>query len=135
MKSSTKTKNAPVPKKIVAPTAKKLDVKKAVAPKKAAAKVPAKPAQEEVLRAKKVTLSLSVPEKAAAFVAGDFNDWKPTELKMKNKGKGVFSVQLSLKPGRYEYKFLVDGQWQHDPACPESVANAFGSFNSLLVVE
>lgn len=127
MKSSKKV-STPVVKKTKAPA-----VKKAVAKPVAARKAPVKAKAPSALR--KVTLNLSVQETAAVFVAGDFNDWKPTELKMKKRGKGVFTVQLALKPGRYEYKFLVDGQWQHDPACLESVANAFGSFNSLLVVE
>jgi len=37
-------------------------------------------------------------------------------------------------PGRYEYRFVVDGQWRDDPACTERVPNGFGSENCVLRV-
>jgi len=39
-----------------------------------------------------------------------------------------------LTPGRYEYRFLVDGQWRNDPECAECVANPFGSENCVIHV-
>jgi len=30
---------------------------------------------------------------------------------------------------------VVDGQWIDDPAAKESVANPFGGFNAVLIVE
>lgn len=46
---------------------------------------------------------------------------------------GVYEVKLNLKPGAYEYKFVVDSQWLHDTAAP-TVRNSFGSVNNLLSV-
>jgi hypothetical protein len=40
-----------------------------------------------------------------------------------------------LGPGRYQYKFLVDGEWIVDPAASQNVANAFGTLNSVLEVK
>lgn len=52
---------------------------------------------------------------------------------MEKDGTG-WKATLSLPPGRYEYKFVVDGQWMSDPGAKESVRNDFGGTNSILVV-
>jgi hypothetical protein len=39
-----------------------------------------------------------------------------------------------LPAGRYEYRFVVDGNWISDPCAKESVQNTFGSTNSVVVV-
>lgn len=69
------------------------------------------------------------------YVCGDFNDWRPESLCMiGDPDDGLWEKKLPLHPGRYEYKFLVDGRWVHDPNAAESVTNAFGSLNSVLNV-
>ena len=52
----------------------------------------------------------------AVYLAGSFNDWKPTALKMDGPDtQGRFSTSLKLKQGLVEYKFVVDGQtWETD---------------------
>jgi 1,4-alpha-glucan branching enzyme len=67
----------------------------------------------------------------AVHVVGSFNDWDATSGKMQ-KVKGEWLKRISLQPGRYEYKFLVDGQWQTDPDASETTRNGFGSDNSVL---
>jgi peroxiredoxin len=54
----------------------------------------------------------------AVYLAGTFNDWKPTALKMDGPdGAGRFQTALALDAGTYEYKFVLDGtRWRHDPA-------------------
>jgi hypothetical protein len=42
---------------------------------------------------------------------------------------------MSLKPGRYEYKFFVDGSWVNDPKSPAAVYNSFGTQNSVVEVK
>jgi len=44
------------------------------------------------------------------------------------------TAKVWLPAGRYEYRFVVDGQWISDPRAKECVQNAFGSTNSVLVV-
>jgi hypothetical protein len=47
----------------------------------------------------------------------------------------LWAAILRLAPGRYEYKFFVNGgSWWNDPVAPK-VPNAWGSENSYLVVE
>ena len=81
-----------------------------------------------------VSFVLSAPKAKNVIVAGTFNHWDPRVLKLKKNKQGRWSSKISLKPGRYEYLFIVDGQWQKDPAAKETVPNSFGSVNSVLKV-
>jgi 1,4-alpha-glucan branching enzyme len=67
-------------------------------------------------------------------LCGDFNGWSPDATVMQRRNDGNWEVCLSLGPGRYQYKYLVDGQWRHDPAAKENAKNEFGSFNSIVEV-
>jgi len=75
------------------------------------------------------------PDATEVCIAGVFNDWHPTATRMISLGEGKWAKELSLPPGRYEYRFVVDGEWVDDPAAKETVANPFGGFNAVLVVE
>lgn len=75
------------------------------------------------------------------FLVGSFNDWDPRALPMRRKSKGEWQVNLKLEPGRYEYKFVVDGEWCCAPdcdqpydGCPHCVRNEFGTMNRVLHV-
>ena len=69
------------------------------------------------------------------YVCGDFNDWQPTSLRLiGNPDLGLWEKRLLLPPGRHEYKFVVDGQWRHDPDARENVVNGFGTLNSVVEV-
>ena len=70
------------------------------------------------------------------YVCGDFNNWRPTSLRMiGNADAGLWEKRLTLSPGRYEYKFVVDGKWLHDPDAQENVSNIYGSLNSVVQVQ
>ena len=66
------------------------------------------------------------------FLKGSWNDWKAEEMK-KNK-KGLFAKRKKLAPGRYEFGYLIDGEWVVDEFC-ETVDSPFGSKNSILEVK
>lgn len=68
------------------------------------------------------------------FIAGTFNDWHPNVTPMLAVGGGKWVKDLSLAPGRYEYRFVVDGVWISDPNATEQAANTFGSLNSVIIV-
>lgn len=71
-----------------------------------------------------------------AYICGDFNDWHPTSLRMiGNADAGLWGKRLTLQPGRYEYKFFVDGNWIHDPDAPKNVPNIYGTLNSVVEVQ
>lgn len=70
----------------------------------------------------------------SVLIAGSFNGWTPSANEVKNCGGDRWRVDLTLKPGRYEYRFVVNEQWTDDPVTHNYVANPFGSHNSVLVV-
>ena len=82
----------------------------------------------------RVSLELVKPEARTVCVAGTFNGWKPEKTPLVRQGNGRWAGDLSVKAGRYEYLFVVDGQWLPDPNAKESVQNPFGGKNSVLVV-
>ncbi len=86
-------------------------------------------------KAKKVQFEFLAPEALKVFLAGDFNNWDTSVNPMKKDKKGVWKTAFSLKPGRYEYRFLVDGNWENDPSCCDCVPNEFGSMNCVRIVE
>jgi hypothetical protein len=53
---------------------------------------------------------------------------------MKQKSAGRWETTLALAPGRYEYKFIADGEWIHDPSAQQNVPNIHGSLNSVCEV-
>jgi hypothetical protein len=81
-----------------------------------------------------VCLELVKPGAKQVCVAGSFNEWKPEKTPLNPTGNGRWTGDLSVGPGRYEYLFVVDGQWVPDPNAKESVANPFGGTNSVLTV-
>jgi len=66
-------------------------------------------------------------------LAGNFTSWQPQAMtKQKN---GSYVTTLDMESGRYEYKFMVDGNWLTDPDNEARVMNKHGTLNSVLVVE
>jgi len=84
---------------------------------------------------KKVQFEIIVPEAQEVCLAGDFNNWDTSTKQMKKDKKGIWKTTLSLNPGRYEYRLLVDGNWENDPSCSNCVPNEFGSQNCVRIVE
>jgi len=41
---------------------------------------------------------------------------------------------LPLRPGRYRYRFVVDGKWMTDPHNSYVEANQFGELNNVIEV-
>ncbi|NWF94034.1 MAG: isoamylase early set domain-containing protein [Syntrophaceae bacterium] len=83
----------------------------------------------------KTEFSLSASQGKSVFIAGSFNQWNLSAHPLKQDKKGVWKISLPLGSGRYEYRFLVDGQWQNDPNCSSFIENPFGTLNCLRVVE
>jgi 1,4-alpha-glucan branching enzyme len=83
---------------------------------------------------RKVTFYCDAPGATNVAVVGTFNAWDPIRHPMHHGGGGRWNKSLFLPPGKYEYKFWIDGRWQEDPRNSQSVSNAFGTKNSLLQV-
>ncbi|MGQ9473783.1 MAG: isoamylase early set domain-containing protein [Candidatus Caldatribacteriaceae bacterium] len=81
----------------------------------------------------RVTFRLEYSQANQVSIAGDFNRWNPETHPLEKRKKGYWSITLTLPPGKYEYRYFVDGQWFTDPAT-QRVPNEFGSENSVIVV-
>jgi hypothetical protein len=129
---------APAVKPIVAATAVATPASAkpipAAAPTKA---LPTPTAQVSAIKNPKtshISLELVRPDAKTVCVAGSFNEWKPEKAPLVQKGNGRWVGDLSVNPGKYEYLFVVDGQWLPDPNAKEFVQNPFGGKNSVLTV-
>jgi 1,4-alpha-glucan branching enzyme len=74
------------------------------------------------------------PTAATVAIAGTFNDWRPEVSPMISMGGGRWVKELTLQPGTYEYRLVVDGRWMSDPRASETAPNPFGELNSVLKV-
>ena len=71
------------------------------------------------------------------LIAGDFNNWTPesTPMVRTQTGRGAWTMSLPLRPGRYRYRFIVDGKWVTDPNNKYVEANQFGELNNIVEVK
>ena len=83
---------------------------------------------------KKEAFILLAPDAKSVAVVGDFTKWELAPKALKKNKNGEWKVLVPLAPGRYEYRFLVDGQWLNDPQCAEHSPNPFGELNCVRVV-
>lgn len=67
------------------------------------------------------------------YLAGTFNNWKPNDIVMQKSGD-FWTLPLTLAPGNYQYKFIVDGKWITDPTNPHK-ARAQDEINSFIAVK
>ena len=74
------------------------------------------------------------PEAQEVFLVGDFNDWNGADYRMRRFKDGTWKKKVKLKPGQYEYRFVVDGDWWTDPDNPDRRLNTFGSENSVITI-
>ena len=102
------------------------------------AKPPHKPAVVPVQPpgSPKVEVAFALLDLGATRVSlsGDFNGWSPDAAPMKREDAGHWETTVELAPGRYEYKFVVDGQWIPDPLAHDHVWNHHGTLNSVIEV-
>jgi len=83
---------------------------------------------------KKITFKYHAPEAKAVAVVGTFNGWNAEANSLKKDTKENWSTVVSLFPGSYEYRFIVDGRWKDDPSCELRHLNVYGGYNCVLYV-
>jgi chromosome partitioning protein len=68
-------------------------------------------------------------------LAGSFNGWVPdSQGVLERHADGSWTKFFPLRPGRHEYKLIVDGRWVVDPLNPKRVPNDAGTENSVLEI-
>ncbi|MBI4398998.1 MAG: AAA family ATPase [Candidatus Omnitrophica bacterium] len=103
--------------------------------------IPVKPQKSEwpgpkypVLLKEGVIFGLFHLEAKKIQIAGDFNNWVNEPLQLANEEPGRWIKYFSLSPGRYRYKFIVDGEWTLDLENPLTEPNPYGGTDSVIVV-
>lgn len=76
------------------------------------------------------------PEASSVRITGDFVDWNPEGIALaEERATGIWTVDVPLEPGVYQYGFVVDGvEWRPDPRAVSTVDDGFGRENSVVIV-
>jgi 1,4-alpha-glucan branching enzyme len=90
---------------------------------------------KQIFKRRRITFSFKETAADEVILMGDFNNWNPKKHPMKNDGSGTWSKTVVLSPGKYEYKFFVDGKWKKDPRNDQICSNCFGTQNSVFSLE
>jgi Carbohydrate-binding module 48 (Isoamylase N-terminal domain) len=82
-----------------------------------------------------VKFVLTAPKAQSVAVLGDFNDWDAAATPAVREQDGTWTMYVPLRPGRYEYTFMLDGRHLvPDPAAPIGPDDGYGQKNSVVVV-
>ena len=85
-------------------------------------------------KGQEVEFTYYAPKATKVFLAGKFNNWNTKSLSMKKNRDGYWKTTIKLSPGRYEYKYFIDGAWAQDASGSEKVLNSFGTYNNVIGV-
>ena len=92
----------------------------------------AKIKSKQKIKRRRVTFSFETSDAKEVVLMGNFNHWNAKKHLMKSNGNGMWNKSVVIPPGRYEYKFLVDGQWEEDPQNDQTCLNGFGTYNNVF---
>lgn len=96
-----------------------------------APRIPAiQPTSEPIDRS--ATFSINAPQAKDVYIVGDFNHWKINDAsRLARLEDGSWQKKVELAPGKYRYKFVVDGEWLLDSQNTEKEQNPFGTYDSV----
>lgn len=72
------------------------------------------------------------PQARTVALAGTFNNWNQSAT-LCGREVDAWVCRIDLAPGRYTYKFVIDGNWITDPANAQTEDDGRGNINSVLV--
>lgn len=81
-----------------------------------------------------VVFTIRADRALSVRLAGDFNDWNPGRTPLVPMADGTFQVKLPLAPGRYRYRYVIDGRWVSDPGNAHMERNPYGEMDSVVMV-
>ncbi len=73
---------------------------------------------------------------SSVHLTGDFVSWSREGIELEDlRGTGIWTADVSLAPGVYQYTFIVNGtEWRPDPRAVSQVDDGFGQTNSVVIV-
>jgi AMP-activated protein kinase-like protein len=75
------------------------------------------------------------PSANSVYLSGTFNSWGRESLEQDACQSGWWNIEKKLKLDRYEYRFIVDGNWQNIDDCESFSPNPFGEKNCVKIVD
>ncbi|MGA1867806.1 MAG: AAA family ATPase [bacterium] len=82
-----------------------------------------------------VLFTCYAPQAKSVRLVANFNEWNQEQMPLFNiEGDGIWQKIVPLKEGKYQYKFVIDGEWMKDPINPNIVSSPFGE-NSIFEVQ
>ncbi|RJP28743.1 MAG: ParA family protein [Candidatus Omnitrophota bacterium] len=90
--------------------------------------------KKELPKLTEVVFAFSAPEAKNVYIAGDFNGWATDEKARMQLNDGKWTKRVSLKPGSYHYRFVVDGKWVEDFNNPLREENPYGEMDSIVKI-
>jgi hypothetical protein len=78
--------------------------------------------------------SFNGPPGETVTVAGNFNGWDPFMYELKERPEGVYTINIPLPPGTYQYVFFHKGRRFVDPNNPNRIYARNGSAASVIEI-
>lgn len=96
------------------------------------------PGIAEQAQAGTVDVVFTLPADVEAFsvaLCGEFNSWAEGDILLSRDAYGTWCTTVALMPGRYRYRFLIDGKrWENARQADDYVPNPFGELDSVVIV-
>jgi hypothetical protein len=74
------------------------------------------------------------PSAESVYLVGDFNSWNPTSHPLRRREDGWWFIEVLLKHGHHQYRFLVDDNPALDPKSIGTALNEWNEPVSLVAV-
>ncbi|MBM3245328.1 MAG: hypothetical protein FJZ15_06020, partial [Candidatus Omnitrophica bacterium] len=91
--------------------------------------------KNEIPKLTESIFAVNAPSAKEVHIVGDFNGWELGKNSSMDFENGRWVKKMPLDPGKYHYRFVIDGEWIEDPSNPQKEKNAFGSMNSLIEIK
>ncbi len=80
-----------------------------------------------------ILFMLPAPQAKVVSLVGSFSEWEPVAMSDDDED-GIWTAQIPLAPGRYEYAFIVDGRWFGQDPSADDYVRSFGEYSSVRYV-
>ncbi|QRM89155.1 glycoside hydrolase [Lacinutrix sp. WUR7] len=82
----------------------------------------------------KVTFTVPAKEAKEVLVVGNWNNWDAKAEPLQKLKNGTFKGTVNLESGNsYEFKYVVDGQWQNEEQADAFVWNEFAASDNSVI--